>query len=106
MKLKALSAVIVCCLAFSLFGCGKEIKSITDFSEYADMTRETDKIEVTFDNNSGSPFYFTIEKQEDIRQIMSIVFLRLSKTWGKNLLTETILIFLLSKVSTNMICTC
>ena len=74
MKLKALSAVIVCCLAFSLFGCSKEIKSITDFSEYADMTRETDKIEVTFDNNSGSPFYFTIEKQEDIRQIMSIVF--------------------------------
>ena len=31
--MKALSAVIVCCLAFSLFGCGIEIKSITDFSE-------------------------------------------------------------------------
>ncbi len=83
MKLKALSAVIVCCLAFSLFGCGKEIKSITDFSEYADMTRETDKIEVTFDNNSGSPFYFTIEKQEDIRQIMSIVFSSTFKNMGK-----------------------
>ncbi len=85
MKLKALSAVIVCCLAFSLFGCGKEIKSITDFSEYADMTRETDKIEVTFDNNSGSPFYFTIEKQEDIRQIMSIVFSSTFKNMGKEL---------------------
>lgn len=83
MKLKALSAVIVCCLAFSLFGCSKEIKSITDFSEYADMTRETDKIEVTFDNNSGSPFYFTIEKQEDIRQIMSIVFSSTFKNMGK-----------------------
>lgn len=83
MKLKALSAVIVCCLAFSLFGCGKEIKSITDFSEYADMTRETDKIEVTFDNNSGSPFYFTIEKQEDIRQIMSIVFSSTFRNMGK-----------------------
>ena len=85
MKLKALSVVIVCCLAFSLFGCGKEIKSITDFSEYADMTRETDKIEVTFDNNSGSPFYFTIEKQEDIRQIMSIVFSSTFKNMGKEL---------------------
>ena len=83
MKLKTLSAVIVCCLAFSLFGCGKEIKSITDFSEYADMTRETDKIEVTFDNNSGLPFYFTIEKQEDIRQIMSIVFSSTYKNMGK-----------------------
>ena len=83
MKLKALSAVIVCCLAFSLFGCGKEIKSITDFSEYADMTRETDKIEVTFDNNSGSPFYFTIEKQEDIGQIMSIVFSSTFKNMAK-----------------------
>ena len=83
MKLKALSAVIVCCLAFSLFGCGIEIKSITDFSEYADMTRETDKIEVTFDNDSGSPFYFTIEKQEDIRQIMSIVFSSTFKNMGK-----------------------
>ena len=83
MKLKALSVVIVCCLAFSLFGCGKEIKSITDFSAYADMTRETDKIEVTFDNNSGSPFYFTIEKQEDIRQIMSIVFSSTFKNMGK-----------------------
>ncbi len=31
--MKALSTVIVCCLAFSLFGCGIEIKSITDFSE-------------------------------------------------------------------------
>lgn len=82
-KVKALNAVIVCCFAFSLFGCSKEIKSITDFSEYANMTWETDKIEVMLDNNSGSPFYFTIERQEDIRQIMSIVFSSTFKNMGK-----------------------
>ena len=84
MKLKALSVAIVCCLVFSS-GCGKKIKSITDFSKYANMTRETDRIEVTYDNNSGSPFYFTIEKQEDIRQIMSIIFSSTFKNMGKEL---------------------
>ncbi len=53
---------------------GKEITTITDFSKFADMTRETDKIEVEFDNYSGYPFYFTIEDQDDIDEIMSIIF--------------------------------
>ena len=42
-------------------------------------------IDVTYDNNSGSPFYFTIEKQEDIRQIMSIIFSSTFKNMGKEL---------------------
>ena len=38
------------------------------------MTRETSKIEVAFDNNSGTPFYFSIENKEDIDEIMNIIF--------------------------------
>ena len=53
----------------------KDVKTITDFSKFSDMTKEgPDKIEVTFDNHSGSPFYFTIEDKEDIDDIMNIIF--------------------------------
>ena len=54
--------------------CSKEIKVITDFSKFADMKREADRIEVTFDNHSGAPFYFTIEDQAEIDEIMDIIF--------------------------------
>ena len=53
----------------------KEVNTITDFSRFSDMTKEgTEKIEVTFDNHSGSPFYFTIKDKEDIDEIMNIIF--------------------------------
>ena len=72
-KLIALILAMFCVLG--LVGCAKEINSITDFSSFADMTKDgTDKIEVTFDNYSGYPFYFTIENQEDIDEIMDIIF--------------------------------
>ena len=54
--------------------CSKEIKVITDFSKFADMKREADRIEVTFDNHSGAPFYFTIEDQAEIDEIIDIIF--------------------------------
>ena len=68
--------VSVMCLIFSLSACekSKQIDCINDFSEYASMTREADRIEVTFDNNTGTPFYFTIEDQNTIEQIMNIIF--------------------------------
>lgn len=73
-KLLALALAVVallCCLG----GCAKEVNTITDFSKFSDMTQDgTDKIEVTFDNYSGYPFYFTIEDQEDIDEIMDIIF--------------------------------
>ena len=83
-KLLAL-ALALTTLLFCLVGCdilkntaddepSKEITTISDFSKFADMTRETDKIEVEFDNYSGYPFYFTIEDQEDIEDIMNIIF--------------------------------
>ena len=78
-KLKLLIFALVC--VFGLVGCSldnyeyKEINTITDFSKFADMTRDgTVKIDVTFDNYSGYPFYFTIEYQEDIDEIMDIIF--------------------------------
>ena len=72
-KLIAFVLTLVCLL--SLVGCAKEINTITDFSKFADMTKDgTDKIEVTFDNNTGTPFYFTIEEKEDIDEIMDIIF--------------------------------
>lgn len=72
-RLIALILSLACSLG--LVGCAKEINTITDFSRFADMTKDgTDKIEVTFDNNTGTPFYFTIEDKEDIDEIMDIIF--------------------------------
>lgn len=71
-KIHSLSLVLA--LLMMLVSCAKEINTITDFSEFSGMTRETDKIEVTFDNNTGAPFYFTIEDQEDIDEMMDIIF--------------------------------
>ena len=52
----------------------EKVGTVTDFSKFSNMTRETSKIEVTFDNNTGAPFYFTIEDQENIYEIMNIIF--------------------------------
>ena len=52
----------------------EKVGTVTDFSRFSNMTRETSKIEVTFDNNTGAPFYFTIEDQENIYEIMNIIF--------------------------------
>lgn len=72
---KTLSLVFAFILLACLVGCRKEVNTITDFSKFSDMTQNgTDKIEVTFDNYSGYPFYFTIEDQEDIDEIMTIIF--------------------------------
>ena len=72
---KTFSLVLVFILLECLVGCSKEVNTITDFSKFSDMTQDgTDKIEVTFDNYSGYPFYFIIERQEDIDEIMDIIF--------------------------------
>ena len=52
----------------------KIVNTITDFSKFSGMTRTTDKINVEFDNYSGYPFYFTIEEQNDIDEIMDFIF--------------------------------
>ncbi len=71
-KFLALLAVVV--LLFSFVGCGKQITKITDFERFESMTKETDRIEVEFDNHTGKPFYFTITDQNDIDAVMEIIF--------------------------------
>ena len=72
---KTLSLILTFVLLACLVSCAKEIDTITDFSKFADMTKDgTDKIEVTFDNYSGYPFYFTIEDKGNIDEIMEIIF--------------------------------
>lgn len=74
-KVKLLSGLVVIMLMFSLVGCSKELNSINDFSKFSSLKQdETNKIEVEFDNYSGAPFYFTIEEQDDIDEIMNIIF--------------------------------
>ena len=63
----------------------KEINTITDFSNFSSLTRATDRIEVTFDNHSGAPFYFTIEDKEDIDEIMDIIFSSSFQKRGKEM---------------------
>ncbi len=60
-------------LALTFVGC-KEIKTLADFERFEGMTKQTEKIEVCFDNNTGVPFYFTISDQEEIDEIMEIIF--------------------------------
>ena len=77
---KLLCGVLTMVMAFGLFGCSPsdnedknndvEIENITDFSKFSTMEQITDRIEVTFDNNSGVPFYFAIENEADIDEIM------------------------------------
>lgn len=71
---KTIALLIVFVLSLSLIGCEKEVKSISDFSKFSGMTRDTDRIEVTFDNYSGYPFYFTIDDREELDEIMDIIF--------------------------------
>ena len=62
-------------ITVSFVSCTKEVNTITDFSKFEGMTKDgTDKIEVTFDNYSGYPFYFTIEDKDNIDEIMEIIF--------------------------------
>lgn len=82
-KLIAFALMLV--LMASLAGCAKEINGINDFSRYSGMKQETDRIEVTFDNHSGAPFYFTIEDQADIEEIMSIIFSSAFEKIGKEI---------------------
>ena len=61
------------CLSFTSCD-GDDIEKLTDISRYSTMTPEgTEEIEVEFDNNTGTLFYFTIEDEETICEIMDIV---------------------------------
>ena len=72
---RLLALFLAVLITVSFVGCTKEVNTVTDFSKFEGMTKDgTDKIEVTFDNYSGYPFYFTIEDKDDIDEIMEIIF--------------------------------
>ena len=78
--MKRLTALIIMlAMIVSFVGCAgddgtAQISTITDFKRFADMSRDTDRIDVTFDTLSGYPFYFTIEDSNDIEEVMNIIF--------------------------------
>ena len=72
--MKKAIALILFLVTVSLASCTKEVNTVTDFSKLADMERKTDRIDVTFDNYSGYPFYFTIDDDGEIEQVMDIIF--------------------------------
>lgn len=71
----ALISTILCCLLL-FAGCAenKEIIYITDVERYADMQQQADKIDVDFENGTQKGFQFTITDEDDIDEIMSIIF--------------------------------
>ncbi len=72
--MKKIGLILMSFLLAFMVGCGKEIKTIADFKRFESMTKETEKIEVCFDNNTGVPFYFNIFDQAEIDEIMEIIF--------------------------------
>ncbi len=65
---------LVLVLIFSMAGCGQKIENITDFERFDSITKEADRIDVTYDNNSGVPYYFSIVDQAEVDAVMEIIF--------------------------------
>lgn len=74
---KIILVFTVCCILFGICavtaGCSS-IERITDIDFYADMQRQTDKIDVDFDNGTQEGFKFTLTDENDIEEIMDIIF--------------------------------
>lgn len=70
-----LSVVFCFVLCVSLVACGGDnIKKLTDISRFSSMTIDgTDRIDVEFDNNTGSSFDFSITEEDTICDVMDIV---------------------------------
>ncbi len=69
--------LIMLCLALvlvlSMAGCGQKIEKITDLERFEGMAKDADKIEVSYDNNSGIPYNFVIIDQAKIDEVMEVI---------------------------------
>ncbi len=66
---------VMCIMSmFALASCSKSISNITDIARYSDMQKVAERIDVKFDNNSGQPFFFSITKENEITEIMELLF--------------------------------
>lgn len=71
----AIIGIISCMLIFSFAACStKNISKITDMERFSDMQKKADRIDVEFDNHSGKAFLFSIEKTDDISEILDLLF--------------------------------
>lgn len=68
-----LSVVLGCVFLAAIAGCSKNISSITDFKRYSDLQSRADKIDVQFDNHTGTPFEFSVTDEADLKEIMEIL---------------------------------
>ncbi len=80
---KVMRVCLMFVMLLALNGCEKDITKITDFERFADLTENTDRIEVTFDNNTGVPFYFTISDEDEITEVMQVLLSAQLKDAGK-----------------------
>lgn len=77
---------IVCCLSvLGLVGCMPVISTITDIDRFSEMQQTADKIDVCFDNYTEDYFKFTIIDEENITEIMEILFTETLSDKGKQL---------------------
>lgn len=73
--ISAVFAVLLSCiLPVALIGCSDNISSVTDIERFSDMQKQTDKIDVDFDNATGEGFKFSITDAQEIEAIMDIIF--------------------------------
>ncbi len=73
--LSVIASVVLGCIFLATFaGCSDKISSITDIERFTDMQSGADKIDVAFDNGTQEGFSFTITNEEEIAEIMRIIF--------------------------------
>ena len=73
--LSVIASVVLGCIFLATFaGCSDKISSITDIERFSDMQSGADKIDVTFDNGTQDGFSFTITNEEEVAEIMRIIF--------------------------------
>ena len=73
--LSAIASFVLCCVFLAAFAaCSDKISSIRDIKNYSDMQNQADKIDVEFDNGTQDGYLFTITDEEEIAEIMSIIF--------------------------------
>ncbi len=70
----AISVALGCTLLLSFAGCSKDLSSIREIERFSDMQDWADKIEVDFDNGTQDGYSFTITDEEEIAEIMRIIF--------------------------------
>lgn len=80
-----ISALLSCILIFAFVGCedAANIERITDIGFYADMQRQADKIDVDYDNATQAGFKFSITDENEIEEIMDIIFSETLNDLGK-----------------------